>query len=349
MVMAMSRWMKLMMVTAMLIASAAVAEAQKGGGGGDGLKLGGKEVGAQAQLAIAGKVVDAKGKPLAGVEIEVTIEGISKTFDAISKKKGKFNLRVPNTDSQYRMHARLEGYRQIKTEVASTPDGKVLVDITMEPGQVPTEGLAKAQEGDASPGPDEPQMSEQRVAAISAFNDGVSAIQEDDKETAMAKFAEAVAIDPELQEALDALASLALEAKDYETVADASEKLLRLQPDDLRVLQMAYVANYMTGDAEGLASASRRLAELDPPMVERDMIRNANSGFESGNTDLCRALMEVAVEARPDLAEARLQLGLCCNDEGDSICAKGAFTAFLELAPEHADAEMVRSLLEYLE
>jgi tetratricopeptide (TPR) repeat protein len=165
----------------------------------------------------------------------------------------------------------------------------------------------------------------------------------------MVKFAEAAAVDPEFQAALDALAGLALEKKDYATAADASEKLLHLQPDDLRVLQIAYVAHYMTGNVERLASAARRLAELDPPMVERDMIRNAKSSFEGGKLALCRALMEVTVEARPDFAESQLQLGLCCNADGDSSCAREAFTSFLELIPEHADAEMVRSLLEYLE
>ncbi|MFA9472908.1 MAG: carboxypeptidase-like regulatory domain-containing protein, partial [Deltaproteobacteria bacterium] len=293
MIMATSRWMILTMVTAVLMGSGAVAEAQKG----DGLEVGGKGAAAQRLLSIAGKVVDSTGQPLKGVEIEVTIEGISKTFDVKTKKKGKFNLRVPFKDAQYLAHARLDGYRQVNTTVATAQDGNLLVEITMEEDSGPVEGPVPVGEKAEA----EPELTEEQVTAVTAYNEGVRAMQVDDKATAVAKFAEAAAIDPELNEALSALAALAFEAKDYETLADATEKLLRLQPDDLRVLQMAYVANYMTGDAEGLASAARRLAELDPQMVERDMIRNANSGFESGNTDLCRALMEVAVEARPDL------------------------------------------------
>jgi len=343
--MATSRWMKFMLVTAMLMASAAVAEAQKGAEGGEGMSVAGKGAAAQRLLSISGMVVDATGQPLKGVEIEVTIEGISKTFDVKTKKKGKFNLRVPFKDAQYLAHARLDGYRHVNTTVATAQDGNLLVEITMEEDSGPVEGPVPVGEKAEA----EPELTEEQVTAVTAYNAAVRAMQVDDKATAMAKFAEAAAIDPELEEALSALAALAFEAKDYETLADATEKLLRLQPDDLRTLQMAYVANYMTGDAEGLASAARRLAELDPPMVERDMIRNANSSFESGRSAVCRALMEVAVDARPDLAEARLQLGMCCNDQGDSSCATDAFTTFLELAPEHADAEMVRSLLDYLE
>jgi tetratricopeptide (TPR) repeat protein len=341
--MATSRWMKFMLVTAMLTASAAVVEAQKGeGAGGDGLK--GADAGIQL-LTISGMVVDAAGQPLKGVEIEVTIEGISKTFDTKTKKKGNFNLRVPFKDTQYLANARLEGYRHVDTKVATTQDGNLLVEITMEEDSGPVEVPVPAQEKAEA----EPEVTEEQVAAVEAYNEAVRAIKAGDRETAKAKFAEATATDPELEEALTALAAIAYEDKDWETVADATEKLLRLQPDELRTLQMAYVANYMTGNAEGLASAARRLAELDPPMVERDMLRNANSSFESGRTDLCRALMEVAVDARPDLAEARLQLGLCCNDQGDSSCAKQAFSSFLDLAPEHADAPMVTSLLDYLE
>ena len=342
--MAESRRMKLVIVSAMLMVSAAVAEAQKTGGGEGDLKMGGT-TGASGQLSIAGKVVDATGQPLKGVVIEVTIEGISKTFDAKTKKKGKFNLRVPFKDVQYLAHARLDGYRHVNTEVAIAQDGNLLVEITMEEDSGPVEGPVPVGEKAEA----EPELTEEQVTAVTAYNEAVRAMKAGDKETAKAKFTEATAINPELEEGLDALASLALEAKDYEAVADASEKLLRLRPDDLRVLQMAYVANYMTGNEERLASVARRLAELDPPMVERDMIRNAKSSFEGGRTAVCRALMNVAVEARPDLAGAWLQLGLCCNDEGDSSCAREAFTTFLEIAPEHADAEMARAIMEYLE
>jgi Tfp pilus assembly protein PilF len=341
MTMSISRWMKLMMVSAMLMASGAVAEAQKGGGAGD-LKVADQGV---QKLSISGMVVDAAGQPLKGVRIEVTIEGISKTFDAKTKKKGEFNLRVPFKDTQYLAHARLDGYRHVDTKVATTQDGSLLVEITMAEDSGPVEGPVPAEESAEA----KPELSEEQVEAITAYNEGVRAMKAGETESAKANFAQATTIDPELEEALEALAALALETKDYEVLADASEKLLHLRPDDLQVLKMAYVANYMTGNAEGLASAARRLAELDPPMVERDLIRNAKSSFESGRSALCRALMEVAVEARPDLAEARLQLGMCCNDQGDSSCAREAFTAFLELAPEHADTEMARSLLEYLE
>ena len=127
-----SRWMKLMMVSALLISSAAVAEAQKSGAGGEGLSMADKGAATQKLLSITGKVVDSTGQPLKGVEIEVTIEGISKTFDVKTKKKGKFNLRVPFKDAQYLAHARLDGYRHVNTTVATTQDGNLLVEITME-------------------------------------------------------------------------------------------------------------------------------------------------------------------------------------------------------------------------
>jgi tetratricopeptide (TPR) repeat protein len=344
--MATSQWMKFMLVTAMLMACAAVADAQKGGAvGGEGLVTADKGAATQKLLSITGKAVDSTGQPLKGVEIEVTIEGIAKIFDVKTKKKGKFNLRVPFKDTQYVAHARLDGYRHVDTLVANDEAGNLIVEIRMEKDSGPVEGPEPVGEKAEA----EPELTDEQVAAVTAYNEAVRAMKAGDRESAKANFAQATTIDPELEKALTAQAALAYEDKDWETVADATEKLLRLQPDELRTLQMAYVANYMTGNAEGLASAARRLAELDPPMVERDMLRNANSSFESGRTDLCRALMEVAVDARPDLAEARLQLGLCCNDQGDSSCAKQAFSSFLDLAPEHADAPMVTSLLDYLE
>jgi Tfp pilus assembly protein PilF len=337
--------MKLMMVTAMLMASAAVAEAQKSGVGGEGLITADKGAATQKLLSITGKAVDSTGQPLKGVEIEVTIEGISKIFDVKTKKKGKFNLRVPFKDTQYLAHARLDGYRHVDTLVATDEAGNLIVEVRMEKDSGPVEGPVPVGEKAEA----EPELTEEQVTAVTAYNEAVRAMKAGDREMAKAKFEEAAATDPELEEAVSALAAIAYEDKDWETVADATEDLLRVQPDDLRTLQMAYVSNYMTGNVDGLASAARRLAELDPPMVERDMIRNAKSSFESGRSALCRALMEVAVEAQPDLAEARLQLGMCCNDQGDSSCAREAFTTFLELEPDNPDAEMARALLEYLE
>jgi hypothetical protein len=40
---------------------------------------------------------------------------------------------------------------------------------------------------------------------------------------------------------------------------------------------------------------------------------------------------------------------MCCNDQGDSSCAREAFTTFLELEPDNPDAEMARALLAYIE
>jgi tetratricopeptide (TPR) repeat protein len=337
--------MKLMMVTAMLMASAAVAEAQKSGVGGEGLITADKGAATQKLLSITGKAVDSTGQPLKGVEIEVTIEGISKIFDVKTKKKGKFNLRVPFKDTQYLAHARLDGYRHVDTLVATDEAGNLIVEVRMEKDSGPVEGPVPVGEKAEA----EPELTEEQVTAVTAYNEAVRAMKAGDREMAKAKFEEATTIDPELEKALTAQAALAYEDKDWETVAATTEKLLRLQPDDLRTLQMAYVSNYMTGNVDGLASAARRLAELDPPVVERDMVRNAKSSFESGRSALCRALMEVAVEAQPDLAEARLQLGMCCNDQGDSSCAREAFTTFLELEPDNPDAEMARALLAYIE
>jgi Tfp pilus assembly protein PilF len=329
MIMANVGWVKLLTVTAMLMASVAVAEAQL--------------------LAISGKVVDLEGNPLAGVEIVATAEDSSRTYDDVTKKKGRFVLRVPSTESGYRLRARLEGYLDVELDVMPTPGSKTVVTITMEQVPEPTKDAAAAQESTAAEEPPPPQMSDKRMAAVAAYNDGVRAIQEGDHETAMAKFEEAAAVDPELSEALNALVGIAFENKDYDRAAKASEMLLILSPDDLRTLQISYVANYMIRNVEGLVSAARRLAEMDPAIVERDMIRNAKSSFEAGKVAICRALMEVAVEAQPVLAEAQLQLGMCCNAEGDASCAREAFGKFLELAPDHPEAEVARSLLEYLE
>ncbi len=206
----------------------------------------------------------------------------------------------------------------------------------------------------AEGGADEPSergeadVNEVRNAAISVFNEGVAALDEEDLPAALEKFRQASDIDPDFPDAARATAAVAMELEDFQTAADAAENLVRLQPDDADAIGTAYFAELLLGDVDGMIPFARRLAEVNPMVVSNEMLKHAQILFEDGVLDGSRALLEIIVEREPGLAAAHFQLGLTCNALGAAECTKHSLGTFLEIAPDDPDAETARSLLEYL-
>ncbi len=211
--------------------------------------------------------------------------------------------------------------------------------------------VVRAQEGDAGAErtAEAPVVTEAREQAIPVYNQGVDALQTKDLPTALTLFQQALEIDPDFTEAHVATAAVAMELRDFSIAADAAEEILRLQPDNVDAVGTAYFAELMIGDVERLIPSARRLVEVNPDVASAEMLQHAQVLFDDNELAGSRMLLGVILDREPELAAAYLQLGLTCNMEGDTECAKQAFRKFLELAPEDPDAETARSLLDYLE
>jgi Flp pilus assembly protein TadD len=302
---------------------------------------------AGAPGTIQGKVLDEQGHPLAGVLVTVTTESSSIPLEATTRKKGAFLVRTPDRSEIYEVRCRLDGYADTVVFVQPTSAEIAFVEITMARSAAVVE-RAETAAPTPTPRPVAEQVSEQRQAAIPVFNLGVEALQAGELATAEEQFHQAAEIDPEFSAPHRALAAIAVEREDYAAAAEASERLLELEPDDVESARTLYFAVLMLGDTERLTPAARRLATTDPAVVETEMSSHARQLFENNQFDIARTLLEVIVEVRPDLPEAHYLLGLCCNSLGEATCARSAFETFLELAPDHPDAATARAMIEYL-
>ena len=302
---------------------------------------------AGAPGTIQGKVHDEQGEPLGGVLVTVTTESSSIPLEATTKKKGTFLVRTPDRGVIYEVRCRLDGYAETVVFVQPTSTDIAFVEVVMARPAAPIEQAERAAPT-PTPRPVVEQTSEQRQAAIPVFNLGVEALQAGELATAEEQFRQAAEIDPEFSAPHRALAAIAMEREDYAAAAEASERLLELEPDDAEGIRTLYFAVLMLGDTERITSAARHLATSDPTVVETEMSSHARQLFENNQFEIARTLLEVIGEVRPDLPEAHYLLGLCCNSLGDAICARSAFEAFLELAPDHPDAATARAMIEYL-
>lgn len=310
--------------------------------------------GAAGPVVVQGVVIDQDGNPVVGATIEAVTEGSDTVFTVQTKKKGRFSIRVVDYGQVYNFTVSMEGYDPAGVSLQPRHEQIRPVTVTLVKSSEEAPAAA-AQPDEAHPtgpttdGEAEPEISEERIAAIASYNEGVAVLQSGDREAAMAAFKAANEIDPDFPDAYKAAAAVAMELEDYQSAADAAENLIRLSPRDEYAIATAYSAEYMINDVERLGEAARRLAEIRPEVVSNEMLTHSQVLFGSDELDASRTLLEVILERQPDLVAAHLQLGLTCNMMGDTECAKAALSTALELDPDGPNAATARSLLEYLD
>jgi Flp pilus assembly protein TadD len=304
---------------------------------------------AGAPGTLQGRIVDEDGNRLTDVEIVITSEASSTPLTATTKKKGTFAVRIPDRSVVYELRCRLEGFVDAIAQSRPSQRDVTFVEVVMTRQQAPPEPAAPASpKSPPMPPPASGELTEQGQAAIAMFNEGVTALQADDQETAMAKFQEAASADPKLPEPHRALAAVAMVREDWATAVRAAERLLQLEPGDLEAMRTVYFASVMLGDVERVTPAARQVLAADPESAEPELMGHAKGLFEQNLFELSKAVLEALTAHRPDLAEAHYLLGMCLNSLGQTERAAEELSTFLELAPGHADAATARSLLQYL-
>lgn len=187
------------------------------------------------------------------------------------------------------------------------------------------------------------------TTAKSLYNEGSKAYQEQDLDTALAKFREAAAKDPSLFDAHHAMATILIHRGEHAAAAEAAERALQLSPEDPRTLRVAYDAYRGVGDRERAAEIAGRLAAADPEFGAVGLLQQGGDLFNTGDVEGARDLLEQALALDPGLPKAYYLLGLCALSSGDYAQAKQRLARFLELDPDAADAPTAREMLGAIE
>ena len=193
------------------------------------------------------------------------------------------------------------------------------------------------------------QAEDAAATALRLYNEGGQAFQADDKVTALEKFKRAAELDPTLTDAHHAVATLEFAAGNHEASATAAEQALEQGSDDVRTLRVLYDAYQALGRTEELTEIAPRLAAVDPDFGGPKLIEQAAQLWNGGNTEQAAALSRTALSIDDGLAKAHYFIGLDHLAKGENAEARAALTRFLELAPDDAEAETARGMLEYIE
>ena len=290
---------------------------------------------------IIATVADEAGTPIQGAKVVLTRPGTAYKLEKTTDKKGQVMLLILDATQEYQVHAEAAGFNPFEGPVKPKIEDTMRVTFT----------LTKAAPKEDPNGPKEIPGTEQ---AILAYNEGVTALKNNDLAAAIPKFEQAATLNPELADAQAVLAELYLELKRPADAAAAAERYLALKPNDPRGLRARYDALKAQGDAAKVKEALDALMAADPKDPET-AVRFFNEGAErtrSGQYDEAAVYFERVVQIAPDdptFAKAHYILGISwAKDDAKKAQAKEHLQKFLALAPNDPEAETAKQMLEYL-
>jgi tetratricopeptide (TPR) repeat protein len=274
---------------------------------------------------VKGKVVDAEGKPVPDAAVTVEfVGGTSRKLSTKSDRRGEFvqlglqsgGYRVSATDPKLGT-----GFADIQVRVGNTSE------VTIRLSTVP-------------PGTD-PKMAKLK----GAFDEGVAASRAQNHDLAIAKFQEALAIQPACAECYFNIGYAYLQKKDEKQAEENWTKALEQKADHADTLN-ALATLYNTQKRFDEATAVSAKAAASAPAGNADAVYNQGIIlWNAGKIPEAKTRFEEAVKANPGHADARYQLGMALLNEGKMPEAAASFEEYLKLAPTGQFAAQAKAML----
>lgn len=289
---------------------------------------------AVGQGRLQAEVVDENGEPIPNVEVRIFNDEIAYEKTLTTNRKGSFTLLVIDATRIYTMQFSKEGYRPTQQ------------DVKLEPGGVKRETFTvlSTDAAPAQPSAEEVRAAEGRNKAVKAFNEGVVLAQGGDSAAAKVKFLEANEIDPQMPQPYSALAGIYVDEENWAEAVAMAEKLLELDPQNSRALQIQYDAYTEMGEAAKAQEALDQLSALEGGGTDA-AVRVFNQGAEAirvGDVDMARERFEKAASLDPELAPAHAALAGLYLDAGEYDKVVAAAETALSLDPDLVNVQRYR-------
>ncbi|HXE80509.1 MAG TPA: tetratricopeptide repeat protein [Vicinamibacterales bacterium] len=283
---------------------------------------------------VRGKVIDQNGKPVEDAEIVIQSKDSARRLQIKSNRNGEF-VQIGLFPGEY-------------TVTASKDNLKTQIDIRVSLGD-PQELTLQLTPGGAAP----EQIAEQQKQLEklrAAFNDGVTAIQSKDYDTAIAKFNEAIAIAPNCADCYYNLGVVYAQKEDLPNAAAAYEKAGELRPNHAETWNnLVSVYNKMGESEKAMAASQKAVAAASSGSGGASATSLYNQGVILWNQNKyaeARDKFEAATKADPKHAEAQYRLAMAHLNLGDMEKATAAFEAYLQVAPNGPHAEEAKQFLD---
>jgi tetratricopeptide (TPR) repeat protein len=292
---------------------------------------------AVSQARIFGSILDENKTPLAGVTIVVTCPEVpSLRLESKSDAAGKWAVTLVDSTKSHHYRFEKEGHQPMEMDLKLPIGSNERRDITLRSAQAVVEDAVA---GESTPA---------NNAAV-RYNEGVEALRMGDDSTALAKFNEALAQNPQLMEAHSALAIVHMNAKRWPEAAAAAEKVLATDPKDEKALRVAVESYKALGDKEKLAAAQAALGAVDPATAAVDLYNQGVNAYNSGDMSKALGFFKQSAEKNADFARVHYMIGMCLVAEGKNAEAKAAMEAFIaKAAADDPDLATAKEMMAFL-
>lgn len=185
--------------------------------------------------------------------------------------------------------------------------------------------------------------------AVRAHNQAIYLGQSGDADGARELLEAAIEMDPDLGAAYLALATLHLDAEEYEEALAIADDLLAEDPKDPDALSIRYEVFRRNGDSENLQLALEELQSADPEGVVESFYQHGVMLYEDNQLEAAINAFETALSALPDDPYTHLMLGKTLTSHGDYEAAVEHLKRFIELAPDDPAVPEAEELIAHLE
>lgn len=179
-------------------------------------------------------------------------------------------------------------------------------------------------------------------------NEAVALVKAGDNAGALAKFEDALKIDPSLEASQLGLATAALALGRNEEAATAAESVLKTDPKNEQALRLRYNACLKLGDKQRLYDALVGLAQVEPTVAGKGVLALAFEAYDANDSQTAKARFQKALEIDPNQPLAYYYLGMAYVSEGDNAKARSYLEKFVAMAPTSNEAATARDILKQL-
>lgn len=288
-----------------------------------------------AQNVIKGKVVDKDNQPVEDAKVTILSTENSRKFELKTDKKGEYyQIGVPT--GRYTVTVEKDKLGKMQNQANVRGGQPTTLDFAFVPGA----GLSDEQRAKNS-------------ALQKLFDEGISASQGGDHQTAVAKFTE---VSAGMQNCSDCYYNIGTEytaLKNYPEAETAFKKAVELKPDHVEAYNG--LANVYNAQKKfDLASeASAKATELGGAAggaggSAESIYNQGVIAWNAGKADEAKAQFQAALKADPNHAPSHFQLGMAYLNLGQLPEAKAEFEAYLKIAPTGPNAAQAQGMLNAL-
>ncbi len=183
--------------------------------------------------------------------------------------------------------------------------------------------------------------------APGVFSQGVAAVRDGNEERAVELFTEAASLNPKLYQAYRNIGTIHFNNQNWGPALEALGRTLELDPRNTEALRMSFFSHVLQGHLEDSIEAGKAWIEANPT-AGNQVLHQANQLFENNEFGNAKLYYQSLVAWDDNQPKAHFQLGMLYIRSADSADARRHLEKFLEMAPEHEDAESAREALGQL-